>query len=161
VALLFGGSSDTGKSRIAATLTLNSGERLDGHAIVNSGGHLRDVLNSSTSFVEFEKRDQAIIYVSKYSIQMAVSSELPRNDQLQRRMRDLNAFDPHLVLGVDRNAAPAEIRAAYRSKARAYHPDKLAGVGAPKEVADYMNAMFVRIHAAYKELSGEKDPVPV
>jgi len=158
MAALFSGSSETEKGRIAVTLTLASGATHNGHVFVKAAGHLRDLLNGPDRFLEFEKRDQSLVYLSKDSILTVAALAVPKSDQLQRRARDLHAFDPYHSLGIDRTAGAGEIRAAYWRRARDYHPDKLAGIGAPKEVLDYMNAMFARIHAAYKELSGETDP---
>jgi hypothetical protein len=157
---MFSGSNETEKGRIAVTLSLASGETLNGHVFIKVGGQLRDFLNGPDRFIEFEKRDLSLVYLSKDSILTVSTLVVPKNDQLQRRARDLHAFDPYHSLGVDRTASAGEIRAAYRRLARDYHPDKLAGIGVPKEVLDYMNAMFARIHAAYKELSGDTDPLP-
>jgi hypothetical protein len=158
MAALFSGSSETEKGRIAVTLTLASGTTHNGHVFVKTAGQLRDLLNGPDRFLEFEKRDQSLVYLSKDNILTVAALAVPKNDQLQRRARDLHAFDPYHSLGIDRTAGAGEIRAAYWRRARDYHPDKLAGIGAPKEVLDYMNAMFARIHAAYKELSGETEP---
>jgi hypothetical protein len=157
---LFSGSSETEKGRIAVALTLASGVVLNGHVFVKAAGQLRDLLNGPDRFLEFEKRDQSLVFLSKDNILSVSAAAVPKSDQLQRRVRDLHAFDPYQSLGIDRAAGPGEIRAAYWRRARDYHPDKLAGIGAPKEVLDYMNAMFARIHAAYKELSGGTDPLP-
>lgn len=160
MAALFSGSSETEKGRIAVTLTLASGVTLNGHVFVKVGAQLRDVLNGPDRFLEFEKRDLSLVYISKESISTVAALTVPKSDQLQRRARDLHAFDPYHSLGIERTAGPGEIRAAYWRRARDYHPDKLAGVGAPKEVLDYMNAMFARIHAAYRELSGDHESTP-
>lgn len=158
MAALFSGSNETERGRVAVTLTLASGATLNGHVFMKTAGHLRDLLNGPERFLEFEKRDLSLVYLLKDNIVSAAALVAPKNDQLQRRARDLHAFDPYHSLGIERTAGPGEVRAAYWRRARDYHPDKLAGIGAPKEVMDYMNAMFARIHAAYKELSGEHDP---
>ena len=160
MAALFSGSGETEKGRVAVTLTLASGVTLNGHVFVKAAGQLRDLLNGPDRFLEFEKRDLSLVFLSKDNILTVAALTVPKNDQLQRRARDLHAFDPYHSLGIERTAGPGEIRIAYWRRARDYHPDKLAGVGAPKEVLDYMNVMFARIHAAYRELSGEHDPAP-
>lgn len=157
MAALFTGSTDTEKGRVPVTLTLASGDTLNGHVFLKTGGQLRDLLNGPDRFLEFEKRDLSLVYLSKDGVLAVAHLVVPKNDQLQRRARDLHAFDPYHSLGIDRSAGPGEIRAAYRRLARDYHPDKLAGIGVPKEVLDYMNAMFARVHAAYKELSSEAE----
>lgn len=157
---LFGGQSEQERGRVAVAVTLASGEVFNGHTFVLGASRLRDHINHSDRFLEFETRDGVMIFLAKATIASIAPVDLPRADQLQRRTRDLAAFEPHAILGVAKGAGQAEIRAAYWAKARAYHPDKIAGLDVPKEVADYMSACFVRIHAAYKELAGEGEPVP-
>lgn len=149
-------SSEPERSRIAVTITLASGEALSGNILLPATHKLREFVNLPDRFVEFERRDQAILHLAKTAILSIAPLDLPRADQLSRRIIDARVFDPHAALGIERSAGPGEIRAAYWAKAKLYHPDKLAGKEAPKEVTDYMNAMFVRITAAYRELSGER-----
>lgn len=160
MASLFGGQSEQERGRVAVSVTLVSGEVMNGHMFVLGSSRLRDHINHSDRFLEFEKRDGSMTFLAKVTIAAITPVELPRADQLQRRSRDIASFDPHTILGVATGAGAAEIRTAYWAKARAYHPDKIAGLDVPKEVADYMSASFMRIHAAYKELAGEGAPVP-
>lgn len=153
---LFGGQpGEQERGRIAVTVALVSGEILNGHMFVLGSSRLRDHINHADRFIEFEKRDGTITFLAKVMVGSITPLEIPRADQLQRKARDLAAFDPYTTLGIDRTAGPGEIRTAYWARARAYHPDKIAGLDMPKEVTDYMTASFMRIHAAYKELAGE------
>ncbi len=150
------GISETERQRIAVTLTLHSGDFLNGHVFLAKSQRLRDRLNNSDQFVEFETRDTSLTLIAKHAIAMIAAIDLPRTDHLLRRAQSTSGFDPHSTLGVDRGANHGEIRAAYLAKARLYHPDKHAGKDAPKEVGDYMNAMFIRIQKAYDELERTK-----
>jgi len=145
-------SVETEKQRVAVTLTLHSGDVLNGHVFLGQAQKLRDVLNNPDQFIEFEKRDNTLSLIAKRAIAMISAIDLPRIDQLLRRTQITTGFDPYHMLGVDRGANRGEIRAAYLAKARLYHPDKLASKDVPKEVGDYMNAMFIRIQKAYDEL---------
>jgi DnaJ domain len=148
-------SSDGDRTRIAVTLTLASGAAMTGHVFAGMSGKLKDVVNHADRYLEFETREGTIIFILKDDIRAANAFDLPRPDQLERRLKDVTIFDPWRVLGVERTAGPAEIRTAYWARAKQYHPDKFVDTDAPKEVFDFMNAMFTRIHAAYKELLGE------
>ena len=123
--------------------------------MVASAARLRDVLNGPEKFAEFESADGKPSFIAKQQIASISPLNLPRTDQLQRKARDAGSFDAYETLGIQRSAGPGEIRAAYWSKARLYHPDKVAGLGAPKEVMEYMSAQFMRIHTAYEQLSGD------
>jgi len=59
--------------------------------------------------------------------------------------------DPYEILGVNPDATLAEIRAAYRTAARQYHPDKVAHLG--EEFKELAQKKFVEIQDAYNILS--------
>lgn len=150
-------SSEADRTRLQVSLTLASGDVLNGHVFAGMTGKLKDLFNHADRYVEFERRDGTLALLLKDDIKAVGVIEVPRNDQLARRIKDVSGFDPHATLGIDRAAGPAEIRSAYWAKAKQYHPDKLVDKEPPREVAEFMNAMFARIHAAYKELAGEAD----
>jgi len=54
------------------------------------------------------------------------------------------------VLGVDRTASQEAIRAAYRSRMKEYHPDKVAHLGS--ELQDLAHAKSQQIERAYRRL---------
>ena len=53
--------------------------------------------------------------------------------------------DPHAILGLPRGASRAEIKAAYRRLAKAFHPDTAGEAAVPR---------FLAIQAAYETLIG-------
>jgi len=63
-----------------------------------------------------------------------------------------DSSDPYHVLGLKPDAPPAEIRAAYRHAAQAYHPDKVAHLG--PELRELAQKKFVEIQKAYDTLMG-------
>jgi curved DNA-binding protein CbpA len=67
---------------------------------------------------------------------MAVSRSEPRSD-------------PYAILGVDRAATAAEIRAAYRAQVARYHPDRHQG----NPLEDLASERMVEINQAYELLS--------
>ena len=59
------------------------------------------------------------------------------------------ADDPFVVLGVAPGAGPDEVRAAYRSLVRTYHPDRHIAEGTPPEFLRVAEARMAAINAAY------------
>ena len=144
------------RGRAAVTLRLASGVEMQGNLLIAHTSKLRETLNNPERFAEFESPDGKLSYILKHQIASVTLFAMPRTDGLARKTRDAETFDAYQTLGVPRTAGPGEIRAAYWGKARLYHPDKIAGRDAPKEVVDYMNAQFVRINTAYEQLTGDK-----
>ena len=62
-------------------------------------------------------------------------------------------YDPYSVLGVNRNATEEEIKKAYKTLSRRYHPD--ANVNNPNK--DQAEAKFKEIQAAYQQIVDEKE----
>lgn len=63
---------------------------------------------------------------------------------------DSGAWDPYLILGIDRNASPEDIKRAYRHLAGQYHPDKVVHLG--DEFKELAEKRFKDIQRAYDQL---------
>ena len=61
------------------------------------------------------------------------------------------AFDPYGVLGVERSADRADIRAAYRARMSEYHPDKVAHLG--EDLQKLAHDKALEIQEAYRQLA--------
>lgn len=61
--------------------------------------------------------------------------------------------DPYSVLGVPRNASDEEIKKAYRSLSRKYHPD--ANINNPDK--DYAETRFKEIQQAYRQIMQQRE----
>ena len=61
--------------------------------------------------------------------------------------------DPYEVLGVSRNASTEEIKKAYRTLSRKYHPD--ANINNPNK--DQAEEKFKQVQQAYKQIMDEKE----
>ncbi len=59
------------------------------------------------------------------------------------------ANDPYVVLGVDPGAPADEVRAAYRTLVKTYHPDRHMAAGTPPEFLRVAEARMAAINAAY------------
>jgi len=151
---MFGSQAD--QQLIPVHLLLTSGERLKGGVVLGLTGKLFDLMAKPQGFIEFQASDGTHQLVAKAAIERVVPLEIPRCDQLSRRLAQDQSFDPRAVLGVGPGAIAADISAAYRALARQYHPDRYAGLDAPREVIDYVSAMFRRITMAYSELKDER-----
>lgn len=77
-------------------------------------------------------------------------------EQQSRRMRAHHTTqgtpDPYAVLGCSASATDEELRRAYRSQAKKYHPDLLRAQGLPQEMITRANEQMARINAAWDEI---------
>jgi DnaJ like chaperone protein len=60
--------------------------------------------------------------------------------------------DPYVILGVDRGADDATIKAQYRKLIRENHPDMLIAQGVPQEFVDIANDKLAAINDAYDQV---------
>jgi len=58
--------------------------------------------------------------------------------------------DPHKILGVEKGASKADIKAVYKKLAAQYHPDKVQHLG--REFQELAHKKFVAIQKAYDAL---------
>jgi DnaJ like chaperone protein len=73
-----------------------------------------------------------------------------------------DSADPYLLLGVGRDVAHEEVRAAWHRLVRAHHPDRLIAQGLPEELIVMATARLAAINAAYDGIlvqRGLKEPV--
>jgi len=64
--------------------------------------------------------------------------------------------DPYQVLGVSRQAANDDIRAAWKQLMRDNHPDSLAARGVPPEFVQAATSKVARINAAWDRVKRER-----
>lgn len=67
-----------------------------------------------------------------------------------------DAADPYRILGVEREAAPEDIKRAHRRLVVEHHPDKLIAKGMPEEFIKVANEKLAAINAAYETIRRER-----
>lgn len=139
---------------VAVNITLVDGSTMSGTLLLPRDKQLRDLFNTPEEFLEFEDNRLGTTILGKSSIRSIRMNNLPTADQIEKRLKQLDKQDPFQILGVAKTIDRDGLRAAYKSLARMYHPDRFAGADLPPEVLDYINTMARRINAAYSELIG-------
>jgi hypothetical protein len=136
----------------AVELTLADGRVIAGKLTMPASRSVLDFLNGAGAYVEFEPYDGHKTLFAKSAISGLRVLQVPRPVNITQRLRDLDGFDPHNILGVDRSASWEVTRAAFHRLAKAYHPDRYATAELPEEVTGYLAGMARRINAAYAVL---------
>ena len=60
------------------------------------------------------------------------------------------------ILGVTKNISVEQIKTRYKELVREYHPDRLQGMGLPKEFIELANQKLIAINKAYNEIKNDK-----
>ena len=137
---------------IAVEIVLDDASTVAGKLLIAASRTVFDVLNGPALFLEFEPFEGERRFIAKSALKAVklLAGAKPLN--LAQRVRDLDGFDPHMILGVKPGAAWDDVRAAYLTLAKTYHPDRFATAELPTEVAGYLSGMLRRINAAYAAL---------
>ena len=137
---------------VAVEITLDDGAVVSGKLIVPASRAVFDVLNGPAVFFEFEPYDGERRFIAKSALKAVkvLAGTKPLN--LAQKVRDLDGFDPHSVLGVKPGTEWEDVRHAYLALTKTYHPDRYATADLPQEVGVYLSGMLRRVNAAYAAL---------
>ena len=137
---------------VQVTITMAAGTQMRGNIFHSKQRTLQEELNKGDMFIEFEPMEGQRMFLARAAIAAIKEYNIPRNDQLTRKSAALDQFDPYEVLGLKKGADAAQIRNAYVSLAKIYHPDRFSRIDLPGEVSEYLSAIATRINLAYSEL---------
>lgn len=136
----------------AASVELDDGRRISGRFLIARSKTLLDVLNGPANFIEFEPYDGEPEVLAKSAIRSFRLVKAPAGRNPATIIRDTDDFNPYKILGLEKGADRAEVRAAFHRQAKAYHPDRYSSAELPDEVINYLAAMARRINAAHEAL---------
>ena len=141
---------------VAVELTLDDGSVVTGRAALPQSRAVHKLLDGPDAFIYIDQFAGESAFIPKASIK-ALKLVMPaRLQTLHVAVTDAASFDPHKVLGIAKDAAWDEIRAAYHSLTKLYHPDVFAAVTLPPEVARYLDSRTKQINAAFRLLKSPR-----
>jgi hypothetical protein len=151
---MFESASRSGNvARALVALTLADGTVVNVSVKLPLSSKIADLLNGNDQFLDVLSSDGEQTFLSKAQVRQVKLLDVPKATlNSQRRSSDQASFDPYAVLKLDRTATPEEVKHAYHTMARLYHPDRLSAYDLPKEMHDYARAMQVRINLAYEQI---------
>lgn len=140
------------QASVPAEVTLDDGRTLKGKFHIAAARSIYDVLNGETCFLDFETHDGDRAMIAKSTLKAVKIVSVAPAGGIAQRMRQLDAFEPYAILGLERGATWEDVRAAYLKLSKTYHPDRFAGIELPGEVSEYLAQMARRVNAAYGAL---------
>lgn len=148
-----------GPQRVLVNLTLKDGRAIMASLKLSMSGKLNDTLNNADRFLDVLGADGEQFFLSKDLVQQVAVSNPPKASlNMNRRASDATAFNPWAILGIPRGATADDIKVAYRSMVKMYHPDRFANLELPPEMKEYASAMLSRINIAHDQLAASATP---
>lgn len=142
----------TDQSTLTVEVTLDEGRLVVGKFLLPAGRSLLDTLNGQGGFIEFQSFEGERALLAKGTIRGVRQMTVARAERLDGRIKDGDGFDPYAILGVAAGAQWDDVRSAYLSLSKTYHPDRYANAELPAEVRTYLSTMARRVNAAYQAL---------
>ncbi|MBT8473764.1 MAG: J domain-containing protein [Marinicaulis sp.] len=166
------------KNQAAVKITIVGQEPFHGVVFLSVGDRLIDLLNDDRAFIPIKKEGGPAIIVSKLQIASIVELEIakPAEDIEEEQVEDLSAefetdsekgesktprairkFDPYATLRITPEASVDEIRAAYKTRIKAVHPDSIAALGLDDDLADAALKSTQKINYAYRKIMRDRE----
>ena len=151
------------KSETPVAVRTVCGDSFDATVYLLHGARLTDLLNDERAFIPARREDGEMIVLAKSQITSIVDksaaqeeSEDAKSDD-ERDKSESKKFDPYAVFKLDPSASIDEIRAAYKSRIKAVHPDTIAALGLDDELADAALKTTQKLNYAYRKIMRERE----
>ncbi len=137
---------------VAVAITLADGRETAGRTPLPPNKGIHKLLDGDDVFIYLQTFDGDGVFVQKVDIRAVKVIQTGRAGAARLITPDARSFDPYAVLGLEKGASFSDIRDAYHTMTKAYHPDRYVGVALPSEVKAYMDDMARRVNAAFQAL---------
>lgn len=142
-------------------LTLAGQEPFNGVVYLFLGQRLSDLLNDQRAFIPVRLESGETMVVAKNQIAsiteiQSVASEDDDNIALAPQKPERKGFDPYAVLRVSPEADLDAVRAAYKARIKAVHPDTVAALGLDDDLSRAALLAAQKVNYAYKKIMRER-----
>ncbi len=134
------------------------------------GERCLDLLNDDRTFIPVRHQSGETMLIAKTQIlslteQDSKADDTEEMEQLEedfsqetiREAISKKSFDPYEMLRVSPSATPAEIRAAYKARIKAVHPDAIAPLGLDEDLTKAAILATQKVNYAYQKIMRERE----
>lgn len=124
------------------------------------GERITDLLNDPRAFIPVRTKDGVMI-VAKTQIVSIIEMKDEEEPVLEVEAEEVEpaknpGFNPYAMLRVAADATTEEIRAAYKKRIKAVHPDTVASLGLDEDLAKAALLTTQKLNYAYKKIMRER-----
>lgn len=151
------------KSETPVAVRMACGDAFEATVYLLHGARLTDLLNDERAFIPAQRVDGDMIVLAKSQIisivDKSAAQEEPADTEDDEGTDNIASrkFDPYTVLKLDPSASNSEIRAAYKSRIKAVHPDTIAALGLDDELVDAALKTTQKLNYAYRKIMRERE----
>ncbi len=140
---------------VEVVIKVVDGTQLSGKMVCGLSGSIAATLNNEGNFIELRGVENQVVFVSKNQIGTIEPATNAKQGLPKLKVDDVKTSNWTEILDVGFQATPAEVKEAYHTLAKRYHPDMFT-IDMPVEVKEYANAMLSRINLAYDYYKSSK-----
>ncbi|WP_425408953.1 J domain-containing protein [Hyphococcus sp.] len=147
----------------------DSDEDVPGVIFASLGERALDLLNDERTFIPVRRDSGEIILIAKSQIASLTERENASNadDDIEQLEEDFSqetikeaiakkSFDPYEMLRVSPAASPEEVRAAYKKRIKAVHPDAIASLDLDDDIKKAAILATQKVNYAYQKIMRER-----
>jgi len=143
-------------------LDLIGGDPVNAVVYLAIGQRLTDLLNDERGFIPIRKENGETMIIAKSQIasiteQEAVQENSSGADPSDAPRMPRKAFDPYAMLRVAPDASLDDIRAAYKARIKAVHPDTIAALDLDDDIAKAALLSAQKVNYAYQKIIRERE----
>ena len=116
----------------------------NGETMIVAKSQITSIMEQQTSGKK-DENGKSTIYGEDFSSSSSKGSDQQKN------------FDPYVMLRVSPSASLDEIRAAYKARIKAVHPDRLASLGLDEDIAKAAVLATQKVNYAYQAIMRERE----
>lgn len=157
------------KQEASVRMSLIDGSTVEGVVFLKNDERLIDLLNDHRSFFPLRRLEGDTVIVAKSGVVSMLENplplcDIPPTDKTRDETKEApeppssrRTIDPYAVLKVAPEASLVEIRAAYKARMKAVHPDALASLDLDDDIRKAAHAVAQRVNHAYQRIMKERN----